>query len=382
MSRVFIQVYCEYPHGGALSNFIQNLSKAILNAGYEVILLTDINKEYALADIITASSPVTVIPVVASKNEEEYRRQKQTGFCDERLGILKKYKITKEDLVMIFWLKSEYFLERLFELEKEIGFKSICGVLEFYDVEDYKTEEKYRKDVYIEREVYLCADAILSVSEYVDQYYMKKGLSVYRFPPMIDSGEYPVTYKPMDKYKFIIPSQKDSLKAMLTAFITLDDIERNNIELHLCGVNAEAVKAMLTETEWEKLMHFSVIHSWLKYDELIELYQQMHFMVVARNKCQRTLANFPSKVPEAMTYGVVPIASDVGDYTKYYLRNEFDSIFVEGDSSEKIREALIKAISLSDGEYKVYMENAKKTARGKFDYHMWVPKVREMLKNV
>lgn len=382
MGRVFIQVYCKYPHGGALANFIQNLAKAILYAGYEVILLTDINREYSLSEINAGNPSLTVIPVVASSEEETGRRQKATGFCDERIGALRKYKITKEDRVLVFWIKSEFFLEKLFTLEKEAGFKTICGVLELYDTEDYKSEEKYKKDVHIEREVYLRADAILSVSEFVENYYAERGMQVYRFPPMVDSREYPVRHKAMDKYRFMIPSHKDSLQAVLKAFIALGGAVCRGIELHLCGTDEAVVREMLTEAEWEELMRFAVIHRWMKYDELIALYQQIHFMIIARAECQRTLANFPSKVPEAMTYGIVPIASDVGDYTKYYLRDGYDSIFVKGDAPAGIREALAKAISLDEGAYEVYSENAKETAETKFDYRIWAARVEEMLKNV
>lgn len=382
MSRVFIQVYCEYPRGGALANFIQNLTKAILCSGYEVILLTDINKEYDFSDIILANSSITVIPIVASEDMQICSRQKQTGFCDERIGTLRKYKISKEDRVMIFWLKNEYFLERLFELEREAGFKSICGVLELYSVEDYKNEEKYKRDVHIEQEVYLGADAVLAVSEYVCNHYAAKGMPAYCFPPMVDCDEYPMKPKRIDKYKCIIPSQKDSLESMIRAFLSLPNVENYGIELHLCGVNETIIHEMLSETDWDRLMRFSVIHSWLKYDELIELYQQMHFILVARHECQRTLANFPSKIPEAMIYGVVPIASDVGDYTKYYLQDGYDSIFIQGDSEYSIKKALIKAFSLDNKKYKEYTENAQKTARTKFNYHVWVPKITEMLRNI
>lgn len=382
MSRVFIQAYCSYPHGGALANFIQNLTKAILYLGYDVYLLTDLNREYEFTDTILVNSQITVIPIVASEDGATSRRQKQTGFCDERIGALRKYNICQEDRIMIFWIKNEYFLERLFELEREIGFKSICGVLEFYNVEDYISEEEYIKNVHIEREVYLGADAVLAVSEYVCKYYMAKGMPAYCFPPMIDCSEYPIKHKKMDKYKVIIASQKDSLQSMIMAFLSLPDIEHCGVELHLSGVNETKVREMFSDSDWERIKRFSIIHGWLKYDELIELYQQMHFILVARPVCQRTLANFPSKIPEAMIYGVVPIASDVGDYTKYYLQDGYDSIFIQGDTLDNIRKAVIKAISLDNKEYYSYSENAKKTARIRFDYHLWVPKIEEMLKDI
>lgn len=382
MSRVFIQVYCKYPHGEASSNYIQNLAKAILGAGYEVILATDINEDYEVSSIITANKPVTVIPVVPDRDVKKSRMQKKKGFCDERIGILKQYGISKDDRVLILWLKSEYFLNRLFEFEKEVGFKSICGVLELFAEEDYLTRERFTQDAHIVRNVYLQADAILSISEYIDRYYIDRGKNVYRFPPMIDTTEYPPEIKDMEKYRFIIPSQKDSLKSMIEAFIRLDPGEMRKIELHLCGIDVNALKELFSESEWNKLLDFTIIHGWLKYEELMKLYQRMHFMVIARNVCQRTLANFPSKVPEAMNLGVVPVVSDVGDYTKYYLKNEYDSIFMQGDSTEEIRRCVRKAISLSAGQYGTYSENARKTAKERFDYHVWIPSVKEMLETV
>lgn len=382
MSRVFIQVYCNYPHGEASSNYIQNLAKAILAAGYEVILATDINEDYEVSDIISSNKPITVIPVVPSRDEKESQQQKKKGFYDERIGILKEYGITKDDRVIILWLKNEFFLNQLFAFEKEVGFKSICGVLELFAEEDYPTKDKFVQDVHIVREVYLQSDAILSISEYIDQYYINRGKKVYRLPPMIDVAEYPMETKSMDKYKFIIPSQKDSLRAMIMAFMGMEQDEIENIELHLCGTDKETLKKMFSEAEWRQLMKFSTVHGWLKYEKLIDLYQRMHFMVIARNTCQRTLANFPSKVPEVMNLGVIPIVSDVGDYTKYYLKDDYDSFFVNGDSVEEIRKSIRKAISLNKEEYRLHSENARRTAKERFDYHVWIPKVKQMLETV
>lgn len=382
MNRVFIQVKCKYPHGEALANYVQNLAKAVLCAGYEVIIATDINEEYDFSTITHLNVPIRVIPVVPSEDEVEYQMQKATGFCKERLGLLKEYGITSEDRVLVFWLKSEYFLNKLFQFERQAGFKTICGMLELFDKEDYSTIEKYEEAVHIEGNVYLNADAILSISEYIDRYYMDRGKVTYRFPPMIDSKEHFQKPKTTEKYKFIIPSAKDSLQFMLKAFVCLEEDEIDRIELHLCGMSEEVLKGFLTTSEYERMSGVIFLHDWMRYDALLALYQQMNFMVVARNRCQRTLANFPSKVPEGMIYGVVPVVSDVGDYTKYYLKNGYDSIFIDGDSIQEIKKAVHRAISLEAEDYLRYSDNARKTAEERFDYRVWVPQVKKMLKNV
>ncbi len=381
MKRVFIQACVRYPHGGALSNYIQSLAKAISYAGYEVILAVNINKEYDIKTVISSSKPIIIIPVMPNEDASIWKEQRRTGYSAERLGILEKYNINKDDCVIILDLWSEYFLERLFKLGKEIGFKTICGVFELFEAKDYETIERYKEFVHVYEELYLQSDAILSISEYVDNYYINRNMQVYRLPPMIDCTEYTAEIKGMDKYRFIIPSHKDSLKSMLMAFAGLKAEERDGIELHLCGIKKEKLMDIMDQALWTCLESCTIVHDWMRYEELVALYQQMHFLVIARDVCQRTLANFPSKVPECMSLGMVPIVSDVGDYTKYYLRDGIDSIFIQGDSVEEIRKSVRKAMALSKIEFKRYSENAIHCAETKFDYRVWIDKVHEMLAN-
>lgn len=384
MNRVFIQDGCKYPHSGAHANYIQNLAYAVLNAGYEVIMAVDINLEYDLSTIFKLSKPVIVIPITRSDDEMIRKRQHESGFCDERLGVLKKYKIDNSDIVIVMGmgLRSEYFLKRLFEYGKEIGFRTICGVLELFAEEDFCTKERYEKFMNFIDTVYVQSNAILSISEYIDKYFINKGVSVFRLPPMVDCGNCQYIEKETDKYRFVIPSEKDSLRSMLMAFTDLEDEEAKRIELHLCGVKEEYIKELISCSDWKQLMKFTVIHPWMKYEELVKLYQQMHFLLIARNECQRTLANFPSKVPETMAYGVVPVVSAIGDYTRYYLQDGKDSIFMDGDSPKEVRKAIRKAINLKAADYEYYSKNACQTAKERFDFHVWIPEVKRMLESV
>ena len=172
---------------------------------------------------------------------------------------------------------------------------------------------------------------------------------------------------------------KDDLPSMLRGFAALDPGELQKAEFHLCGVAKKTAESILTEEEQDKVKDRLIIHSWLKYDELIALFQKMHFMFLARKESQMTRANFPSKVPEVMQFGVVPIVSPVGDYTKYYLRDMEDSIFINGSSPETCRDAFRKALALSREEYLRLSENAVATAKTRFDVQALVPAWKEIL---
>lgn len=381
MNRVFIHMPNKFPNG-PVSNYIQNLSKAILRAGYETIIATDIAEGYNITSMPLLNPDITIIPVTPSKDENIRKLQRETGYWNERYNILKKHKIDKDDKVIVCGLRNEYFLNKLFEFKKQIGFKIICCVLELFGPEDYETIEKYNAVDYIKGSVYLKADAIISISEYIDKYYINKGMKVYRFPPMVDCNLNEVKTKIAGKYHFVIVSEKDSLKAMLKAFAGLKKTELDKFELHLCSIKEETINKIIDSSEWGLLKSHTIIHDWLNYEELIALYQEMHFLVIARSVCQRTLANFPSKVPEVMSLGIVPVVSDVGEYTKYFLKDGYDSIFIQGDSVEETRKAIRKAISLNIEEYNTYSQNARITAKERFDYYVWAPKVKEMLESV
>ena len=139
---------------------------------------------------------------------------------------------------------------------------------------------------------------------------------------------------------------------------------------------------ILNEDERIKLERILVIHKWMKYEELISIYQQMNFLVLARDTNQMTLANFPSKIPETMAFGIVPIASKVGDYTKYYLEDSVNSIFIYGCTVQNVLESIRKALKLSEEEYFKLSKSAVKCVETRFDYHVWSGTVKEMIDQI
>ena len=202
---------------------------------------------------------------------------------------------------------------------------------------------------------------------------------------MADTLEYPVGEKAFNKIKFIFPGNglmKDAIEVVLKSFSQLTFQEKERVELHLCGIKEEKIKNLLSPHEYDSLKDMLIVHKWMHYEELIELYQSMHFLILAREENQMTLANFPSKVPEVMCYGVIPIVSRVGDYTKYYLEDNVNSLIFDGCSIDLCLEKIRKALSLSQEEILELSFNARKCAENKFDYRNWVGKIHYALENI
>jgi len=382
MRRIFMQVYCRYPHGGASSNYLENLAKMFKSAGYSVILISDMNKEYSTSDKEHFGFFDRVYSIEYSTNEKERARQREQGFAKERIGILQDEGITSNDIVFTYLILNTQMLDRLFQYRDEIGFKVIAGVTEFYnrgeEVSDLQYEMRKRaREIFAEK-----ADAVLTVSDFIRKYYVERGVSAFRIPPVIDCSKLEKIEKSISIKKFIISTGKDSFFNMLKAFEKLTPEELGVIEIHICGVKEEILRKTLDCCDYEKILPYMVVHKWLRYEELEALYKEMHFLLIAREKCQRTIANFPSKVPEMMAYGVVPIASDVGDYTKYYLEDGKNSIFIQGDSVEEIVKSIRKAIYLSEESYNQYSDAAMECARNRFDYHNWKEDIRSRIEKI
>ena len=95
-----------------------------------------------------------------------------------------------------------------------------------------------------------------------------------------------------------------------------------------------------------------------------------------------TEANFPSKVPEIMCYGVIPVASRVGDYTRFYLKDGVDSIIMDGCSPEDIHAAISRCLALSPESLLDLSRNARLAAEKTFWYKNWTKKIGTFLADV
>ena len=171
--------------------------------------------------------------------------------------------------------------------------------------------------------------------------------------------------------KFIFPGNgkiKDDLVTMVNAFVLAKQRTNESIELHLTGIKKERLEKIYPGITSVKGV---VIHSWLNYDELTELYKKMDFLLIAREKSQMTLANFPSKVPEVMCYGVIPIVSRVGDYTRTFLTDGKDSAIFDGNDELACMGAMLRAASWTREEMIEISRCAYRTVSEKMNLETW-----------
>lgn len=374
-NRLFIVGSIGFPRGTAGANYDQYVALALKHIGWEVIIIgTGKNRE---CDKINGKYVYKGI---------EYYNEPQN--LKVKYGVSLKF--YKEMDIRYTFSKMDYYIIRDFGWLPQywLGRKVGTDHMQFVHFEDLKPSQyrmayinpKYWSNIvkWHYKQHYLKKS--LPISELLENQDKRYGCKTLRLPIMADPDEFGESVKKCkpDVISFIYPGAKlngceDNIKLMLNSFRQLDDSEKKRVKLNITGTSMEKLKIVLQDEEGllEDLENVLVIHQWLEYEELIDLYRQMDFLILVRFSNPVTLANFPSKVPETLSFGIIPVCTRVGEYTTNYLFDGENSIVFEPESCQACQDAIKKAVNISNDEYLRLRRAARKTAIEKFGYKQW-----------
>ena len=375
---IMVSLGIRYPRGDAKSNYLQYLSDALIAEGYQVEMLVGTNPQLPERKNFHYHG-AHVRNLMAETGCSLLDRLLNGKLFYKRLEImLKALDLSDQDLIM-----GETFFDPVIrKLQQKYGFKTAGWIHEWFGREQYGSDAEYQKGE-AEFRAYGDKDLIYPISHHIAEQFTSCSCRSLVLPIMADTREVPYVPKKLtDRYEFIYPANnrmKDSLADFLKGAASLSDAYRSRMRFHLTGIKEAAVMELLSEEEQEKLKDVLVVHKWMEYEDLVALYQSVHYLFFSRAVSQMTLSNFPSKVPEALTYGVVPVVSRVGEYTKYFLTDGEDSLIFDGDSEEVCQKALERALDVLPEELQRLSQNARHTAQTRFDYRNWQSRIRESI---
>lgn len=383
MNRVFICGYFNFPRGGAAANYVQSFAKVFLRLGKNVIVISNINPNIKLEGNKYQEIQVENVQLREDKLGHYIDFNFLMGKYYEQ--ILSGLSVDCSDLI-IAYSRDSFILNSVLKIGKKVGAKTGVCLVEWFEKKDYgkwfRNVEYWKSQISFYR-VNLKFDYIFPISTYIEGYYKKKNCKTFRLPSLVDTEEFEYNEKKItDKRIFIFPGNgkmKDALEETIQAFALLRDEEALKLEFHICGVGKLA-KQIIKENKLENSPAGKiVIHEWMPYEELIDLYRRAHFMILARDISRMTLANFPSKIPETLSYGIIPICSRVGDYTKLYLMDGVNSLIMDGCDVQTILHGIRRALAMSDQDIINYSNKCRITAETKFDYKQWVKPLDKFL---
>ncbi|MFW6047619.1 MAG: glycosyltransferase [Candidatus Woesearchaeota archaeon] len=378
-----------FPRGSAISNYIQYLAFALIECGFEVVIISSIENSF-LKKKNNNNLYYKGIKLKEIKfSENKLIKNFQLQFLQGKMIIKELDNVSLNSNDIIFVSSSVNVLQKkIREYANRHNLKTVSCVLEWYDSSFFKfgkLDFRYWKYLDTFYRVYPKHDALIPISTYIDNHFKEKGCKTLLLPIMADTSEYLKGLKNNRTKKFIFPANgkmKDDLEVMLKTISLVYERGFHNIEFHFCGIKEDIVKKYFKSSYDFLNNKLFYIHKWMEYEDLIGLYREMNFLFISRRTSQQTLANFPSKVPEAMTYGVIPVVTKVGDYTELYLEDGIDSIqFLENDIDSCFK-AIVRAIELTEERQRFMSDNAYKCVKNKFDYNNWIPAIKNFFNSL
>lgn len=378
--RALICGFLNFPRGGAASNYVLYYSKVLQSIGYEVIVISNKNHEYDGDTFEQIQIEEISIPNNKFKKFCTYNIWTEKAFVNQ----LKKYSLVNNDII-ISYSRDSKLIGGLLKYARRNGCKMAAIVVEHFAKEDYKYgifDLNFWKEKKSLNSIIPKADYVFPISTEIEKYLSKKNANCMTVPIMMDVEQ--VAYKESGDNqirRFIYTGNgkmKDRIDSAILALKELSSEEICKLEFHIKGVTEQYVRNLLVD---DPKKYNVIIHGWMKYAELQELYTHMDFIMIPRQKSQMTISNFPSKVPEALSFGIIPVVSDVGDYTKYYLQDGVNSIIFEGCEVNQCLTAVRKCLAIDQSVLKQMKKAARECAVNRFDYRNWEKTIKNFLES-
>lgn len=394
-SRVFICFDFKYPYQNANSNYIRGFAQAVAeNNNFEVIVIgaeqadrvdTEPSLEvYKKTKYVNMRIPVARFP---------FRLINHLVFGEYLCRQLDIYAPTMDDHIILYndYPNTSRKILSKYRKLNEIG-HIYSIVVEWFQPYQYKMGA-INPDYFLWNQNFKRwlprFKKIISISTYMSRHFGDLGCKCLVVPCLSDVTSQKVDIKAKkksEKYNFTYVGsfvKKDAIPEMIHGLAQLDMEELSKMKFHFTAITERNIKedCAISENEWKKIKNSIVFHGWMRYEELLCFYQTMDFLVLAREKNIMTLSNFPSKVPEMMSYGIVPVCSDVGDYTSLYLEDGKDSILFQGYGKNECTWAMRRALNLTPDQLTIMKHSARKKVENKLDYHKWSKELYNFIKD-
>lgn len=373
--RVFLCLDNGFPRDGSSSNYIEYLGLAILNAGYDVhIIGMDERNDKGTGDF----KPYKGM---------DYVLLRKSGWRNNLRDFLIQTGVGKDDFVIVYTFKLRT-LEPILRLSKKNGFYVAVCVVEWFrriqlgiGIRGYVRYFFYWIFFYI---MLPRAGNIIAISRHLEKHFKECGCHTLLMPILMEHASECMREPHKYPLNFIYSGfswEKDCLDEVFHAVFHLPEDDRKKIHYHICGMKDEEFRECLgNDNELvQKALTVTTLHQWMEFGDYEDLLDKMDFVIIARRTNQTSLSNFPSKVPEMMAHGIVPVASRVGDYTDLYLNDGLDSFIFDGYDAEACETVIKRALKLERPELDRMSQNAKKTVEQKFYYGLWSEKLKKFI---
>lgn len=218
---------------------------------------------------------------------------------------------------------------------------------------------------------------IISISSYLEKYFLHKGLKTVRIPVIMDMKRIQFIKRILEEKLNILyagsPGSKDYLSNVLSALELLSKNERDRINFNILGVNTLELSAIIKKPI-SYISSLTCVHSHgkVKREVVLEKLKETDFTILIRSdKARYAKAGFPTKVVESLASGT-PVILNLTSDLNMYLEDSKDCLVVKSSEPKDILFTLRRALNLTFFEKNSMQTNSRKTAEKYFDTEKYV----------
>lgn len=220
--------------------------------------------------------------------------------------------------------------------------------------------------------------SVISISEYLHQYYLAHDCQSVLVPPTLDVAATPVNTEgrdPQRPLKLVYagsPGRKDLLDNILEAVLRLRQTG-HALHLSVAGISerdAERYNAVRSRTAGEVSAGVEFL-GMLTHDASMSLVRKADFSLLLRHDARYSRAGFPTKFVESLAVGTPVIANLTSDLHRY-LRDGATGFACTGPAPEDLEVALKRALTLTQEQHANMRARCRMLAAEAFDYRTFV----------
>ena len=277
-------------------------------------------------------------------------------------------------------------MKKLYKYNKNYGVKTVSDCTEWYEphggrlfkiIKGWDVNQRMYK-------VHPKLDGIITISKYLDDFYVERGAKTLMLPPLVDKQEqkWQNVIEPDDEcirllYAGSPAGTKDRIDIVINALAKIASTGKS-FQLNVIGITENQYREIYLRGEQKDLPSFVCFKGRMPHEDVIRQLQQADFQIFLRENHLANKAGFPTKFAETISAGTI-VLTNASSNLKDYMIEGVNSYELDITDEESLFESLLKPLSLTKSEIREQKRNIDSAT---FDYRKYVDKTNIFMNSI
>lgn len=298
-----------------------------------------------------------------------------------------RYIINNKTKIVVAYNHPSIALFRLFKYCKKQGIKLLSDCTEWYEphgkiffniVKGLDVYERMNK-------IHPKLDGIITISRYLDDFYLRRGVKTLLLPPLVDKREakwiIDKKFDNKDKIKLLYAGSPGGTKDRIDMVIeSLAEIAKKgiNFEFDIVGITQKQYENLYAKELSQISSSFTKFHGRLPHEQVIQMLLQADFQIFLREENLVTKAGFPTKFVETISSGTIVLTNASSNLKDFMLEGE-NSYELDITNKESLVNSLMIPMSLSKFEI---TQKCQRINSYTFDFRNYVEQTKLFIQSI